>query len=391
MPWQEMKPMDQKLLFIADHLRGHFSHSELCRRYGISRKTGYKWLERYRQANLEGLKEQSRRPHRSPLTTPYSLRKAIIELRNKYRVPLGAKKIRAILEQRFPNQVVPSKSTIYNILNAEGLVKHRKRRTRVSPYPQPFDPVTAPNELWSTDYKGQFKLGNGQWCYPLTVMDHHSRYLLGCQGVKGTKTQIARSCFIKLFKEYGLPQRIRSDNGVPFASRATAGLSKLSIWWIRLGIVPERIEPGKPQQNGRHERMHRTMKRATTRPASASFAAQQRQFEAFRREYNEQRPHEGLGQTTPSSHYVRSVREYPSRLPQPIYPDYFDIKQVHSCGVIAAHGGQVYVSHLLTGEQVGIEEIDDGKWEIYFGPIRLGSYDLRDKQGWDTPYWTVKV
>ncbi len=256
MPWQEIKSMEQKILFIADHLRGGYTHTALCQRYGISRKTGYKWLERYQHNELSGLEERSRKPHQSPLSTPYTIRKAIIELRTKSRITLGAKKIRALLQQRFPNQTLPSKTTIYNILNAEGLVHQQKPRRKVSPYPQPFDPVDKPNEVWSADYKGQIKLGKGQWCYPLTVMDHHSRYLLGCKGVSGTATQMARQCFTRLFKHYGLPRRIRSDNGVPFATRSAGGLSSLSIWWIRLGIIPERIQPGRPQQNGRHERMH---------------------------------------------------------------------------------------------------------------------------------------
>ena len=391
MPWQEIKPMDQKILFIADHLRGHYSHTDLCKRYGISRKTGYKWLKRYQQHEWEGLEERSRRPHQSPLSTPYPIRKKIIQLRTQSRVPLGAKKIRALLARHFPNQILPSKSTIYNILHAEGLVQKQKRCGKIRPYPQPFAPVNEPNEVWSADYKGQFKLGSGQWCYPLTVMDHDSRFLLGCQGVTGTTGVLARKHFTQLFKEYGLPRRIRTDNGVPFASRATGGLSSLSVWWIRLGIVPERIEPGKPQQNGRHERMHRTLKQATTYPAAASFAVQQRRFDAFRSEYNDERPHEALGQCTPASYYQASPRAYPSTLPALEYPDYFIVKPVCSSGVVYAHAGQVYVSHLLTGEYVGIEEIDDGVWDIYFGPVRLGSYDVREKKGGMTPYWTLKV
>lgn len=391
MPWRETKPMEQKTLFIADHLRGLYSHSELCERYGISRKTGYKWLQRYQQYELEGLQERSRRPHQSPLRTPYLIRQAIMEIRRKGREPMGAKKIRTLLAQRFPSQVLPSKTTIYNILNGEGLIHQHKRRSRVSPYRQPFAAVDEANTVWSSDYKGQFKLGNGQWCYPLTVMDHHSRYLLGCQGLSGTGTAMARQYFTRLFREYGMPQRIRTDNGVPFASRAVGGLSRLSIWWIRLGIVPERIEPGKPQQNGRHERMHRTLKRATLRPVSTSLRAQQRRFDLFRQEYNHERPHEALGQTPPACHFQPSSRQYPKILPQPHYPDYFIVKQVRSSGIVYAHAGQVYISHLLGGERVGIEEVDDGIWDIYFGPVRLGSYDLRDQKGGKTPYWTLKV
>lgn len=270
-------------------------------------------------------------------------------------------------------------------------MEQRKKRSRVSPYSQPFAPVNETNEVWSVDYKGQFKLGNGQWCYPLTVMDHYSRYLLACDGSSGTGTKEARTHFTKLFRKYGLPRRIRSDNGVPFASRATAGLSSLSIWWIRLGVLPERIEPGKPQQNGCHERMHRTLKRATVKPMAASFATQQRRFNQFISEYNQVRPHEALGQTTPASHYHASPREYPKKLPIIEYPDYFVVKPVCSSGVIYVHNGQVYVSHLLTGESVGMEEVDDGVWDIYFGPIRLGGFDLRENKGGKTPYWTLKV
>jgi transposase InsO family protein len=381
--------MDQKVLFIADHLRGLYNHTELCKRYGISRKTGYKWLGRYHQYQLDGFEERSRRPHQSPLSTPYPVRKAIIELRQKGRQPPGAKKIHALLAQRFPDQPLPSKSTIYNILNSEGLVQRRRRRSRVSPYPQPFAPVNEPNEVWSTDYKGQFRLGNGQWCYPLTVMDHYSRYLLGCHSFPGITIQATQAHFIRLFREYGLPRRIRSDNGIPFASRAAGGLSRLSMWWIRLGILPERIEPGRPQQNGRHERMHRTLKQATARPPASTTAAQQRRFVEFQAEYNQERPHEALGQTPPASHYRAAPRQYPEKLPELEYPSYYVIKPVSPSGVVYAHNGQIYVSHLLGGERVGMEEVADGVWTIHFGPVRLGCIDLREKKGGKISYWTM--
>ncbi|WP_026186332.1 integrase core domain-containing protein [Thioalkalivibrio thiocyanodenitrificans] len=391
MPWRDLRPMDEKILFIGEHLRGLYSHSELCERYGISRKTGYKWICRYQAQQLEGLQERSRRPLHSPEAIPYTLRKAIIELRQQGRDAPGAKKIQAQLSARFPAERVPSKSTIYNILRAAGLTEPRRRRRRVSPYPQPFGPVHKPNELWSADYKGQFRLGNAQWCYPLTVMDHHSRYLLGCRGEQATDTASAQRYLRRLFREHGLPRRIRSDNGAPFASTAAAGLSRLSIWWIRLGIVPERIEAGKPQQNGRHERMHRTLKQATARPASANRRAQQRLFDQFRDHYNHHRPHEALGQEVPARHYCDSPRPYPERLPQLLYPGHVQVKVVSHSGVVYAHGGQIYLSHLLAGERVGLEEIDDGVWEIHFGPLRLGAVDLREKQGGKTPYWTLRL
>lgn len=391
MPWNEVTPMDEKVLFIADDLRDIYTHSELCRRYGISRKTGYKWLERYRKSALAGLEERSRRPHDSPSATPYAIRKAIIDLRRESRVALGAKKIRALLLQRFPDLALPSKSTIYNILNAEGLVEPQKRRRRISRYPHPLAPAQQANDIWSVDYKGQFQLGSRQWCYPLTVMDHYSRYLLGCHGSTRISGKEARACFVTLFREYGLPQRIRSDNGPPFASNAVAGLSSLSVWWIRLGILPERIEPGKPQQNGRHERMHRTLKQATLFPISATLSAQQRRFDAFRHEYNYERPHEALKQTPPAAHFRPSPRVYPSKLPDIDYPAWFVVKRVGSQGTVYAHNGQVYVSNLLAGEHVGMEEVGDGIWDIYFGPVRLGGYDIRDVKGGKTPYWTIKV
>lgn len=391
MPWKEVKPMEQKILFIADYLREVSSISELCAYYGISRKTGYKWIQRYAQLGMDGLSEQSRSPATCPTKTPYHIQQAIIELRQQFQTTPGAKKLRVLLAQRYPDEVVPSKSTIYNILNRAGLVTSRRRRRRVSLYPQPFAPVHQVNEVWSVDYKGQFKLGNGQWCYPLTVMDHQSRYLCGCEALKGTRLKATQAAFIRLFRQYGLPERIRSDNGVPFASTARGGLSRLSLWWIRLGILPERIEPGKPQQNGRHERMHLTLKEAATRPPSANMTAQQQRLDRFRAEYNEQRPHEALDQNTPASCYSPSLRAYPERLPELHYPDYFEVRKVSSNGVVYWHNKMVYVSHLLKGELVGLEQIDDEIWNVYFGPVTLGRFDETDIKGKTVPYITVKV
>lgn len=390
MPWTEVKPMQQKVLFIADYLRELASLSELCRQYGISRKTGYKWIQRFDEQGIDGLNEQSRKPSHCPAQTPYAIQQAIIELRQQFQITPGAKKLQALLARRYPNEVIPSTSTIYNILNRAGLVQSRRRRRRVSPYPQPFAPVTQPNELWSVDYKGQFKLRTGSWCYPLTVMDHHSRYLCGCQALKGPKLNDTKAVFTQLFKEYGLPERIRSDNGTPFASTACGGLSQLSIWWIKLGIRPERIKPGKPQQNGQHERMHRTLKKAATRPPSPSMKLQQQRFDAFCREYNEQRPHEALNQQTPASQYTRSAREYPKRLPKLEYPDYFDVKKVSHSGVVYWRNKMLYVSHLLDQENIGMEQIDEGIWQVYFGPVKLGQFDERQFES-NHDYLTLKL
>ena len=393
MPWQDVKPMDQKILFIADYLRGAgVSFSDLCQRYSISRKTGYKWINRYRDQGADGLEEQSRRPRTSPLAIPYAVCKEIVAIRTGYRFKPGPKKIQAKLKQRFPSQEPPSLTSIYNVLKREGLVQPRRRRARVPAYPNPFQKVEAANDLWTVDFKGQFRMGDGRWCYPLTVMDHHSRYLLGCQGLKGTGTTDSRKVFRRLFEEYGLPQRIRSDNGVPFASKAAGGLSRLSIWWVKLGILPERIQPGKPQQNGQHERMHRTLKQVVTTPTSPTMAAQQRQLDQFRYEYNEERPHEALGLELPISHYRASPRPYPSRLPELVYPDYCNVLKVRQSGVVYWSGGQVYVSHLLAGEHVGMEEVDDGIWDVYFGELRLGGFDQHKVGGRNgRSYWSLRV
>lgn len=391
MPWKEVNPMQQRVLFIADYLRQISNFSDLCGDYGISRKTGYKWVSRFQSGGIEGLSEHSSRPVHSPVKTPYRIEQKIIELRQQFKTTPGAKKIQVLLGRQYRHEEIPSKSTIYNILNRSGLVETRRRRRRVSPYPQPFAPVEQLNELWSVDYKGQFKLRNGQWCYPLTVMDHQSRYLCGCDALAGPRLRETKACFIRLFRTYGLPERIRSDNGVPFASTACAGLSRLSMWWIRLGIMPERIELGKPQQNGRHERMHRTLKKAATRPPSRSMRAQQRRFDRFMHEYNEQRPHEALNQQTPGSQYCKSPRAYPERLPSLEYPGYYDVRKVAANGTVNWHNKMVYISHLMVGERIGLEEIADGDWAIYYGPVKVGALNEKQVRGKGTPYLSIKV
>jgi len=382
--------MDQKIQFIADWLRGVSSVSDLCDAYNISRKTGYKWLKRYDRAGIDGLHEANRKPHASPHRTPYAIRQAILELRTRGGMILGPKKIQALLRQKFPNETPPSKTTIYNILHAEGVVPKRRRRQRVAPYPKPFAPVSSTNVVWSADFKGQFRLHNGFYCYPLTVMDHHSRYLLCCQGFEGPRLHDTKAAFKRLFREYGLPERIRTDNGVPFASRAAGGLSRLSIWWLTLGILPERIEPGRPQQNGRHERMHRTLKQAATQPPEHDLEAQQRRFDMFRECYNSERPHEALGQEPPSSCYKPSTRRY-SEHPEPLtYPEYFVVRRVQGSGIVYLRGHRVYVTHLLEGYDVGLNEVAQGLWEVYFGPLRLGSFDERDAQQKSVSYLSLK-
>lgn len=390
MPWNEVKPMDEKVKFIADYLRGEMAFKALCGLYGISRKTGYKWVRRYRALGCDGLQAQSRRPHSSAVT-PYVVRQAVLELRNYKGDVLGAKKILPLLATRFTESQLPSQTTIYNILKAAGRVTSRRRINRTPRSIQPLKAATNVNQLWSVDYKGQFKLGNGQWCYPLTIMDHASRYLLSCQGFSGTTGIEAKAVFEQLFRQYGLPERIRSDNGTPFASVGVGGLSKLSIWWIRLGIVPERITPGQPQQNGRHERMHRTLKLRIGQPGAEDLAQQQVILDEFRRHYNDERLHEALGQQVPNSVYRNSRRPYPDKLPELMYPDYFEKGRVCQSGLIYWRSLRVYIGYLLRGEWVGLELIGEGLWDVYFGPIRLGSFDEREVKGAKKDYLTLKV
>lgn len=388
MPWTELRPMDQRVLFIADYLREADSMTGLCAEYGISRKTGYKWLARYRHDGMEGLADQSRRPQSQPSALPHAVRRTILELRQKSRVPLGAKKIQALLQQRYPDQPPPSCTTIYNILKQAELVEPRRTIRRVPCHATPLSSTTQPNALWSADYKGQFRLRNGHWCYPLTVMDHASRYLLSCEGLKGPRFKETKAVFERLFHEHGLPERLRTDNGIPFASTGSGGLSQLSIWWIRLGIIPERIEKGRPEQNGRHERMHRTLKRAVVTPAASNERSQQQRFTRFCREYNHERPHEALQQQTPSQRYQPSARPYPETLPELVYPSWMSAQHVSSGGIMYALGQRIYVGYLLIGETVGLECIADGVWQVYFGPVKLGRFDEREAKG---DYLTLKV
>ncbi len=372
MPWIERKPMDEKLLLIADYLRQSSDFTTLCRRYGVSRKTGYKWVARYRDQGLPGLDEASRRPKVNPTQLPWVVRQAIVELRGRGTIELGPKKIQALLLQRFPDQPVPCRTTIYNVLKQAGLVTPRSRRRRVSRAPGSLRPADTPNVLWSADFKGQFLMGNGQWCYPLTVMDHASRYLLGCQALPGVRQADSKAVFERLFREFGLPDRLRTDNGAPFASLGVAGLSRFSIWWIRLGIQPERITPGRPQQNGRHERMHRTLKRTVIQPPAGNAKAQQGRFDQFCGEYNTQRPHEALGQRPPAAVYAPSLRPFPQQLPEMHYPSTLHRHRVSSSGLIYWRGLRIYIGAVLGGQHIGLEAMTDGVWNAYFGTVHLG-------------------
>lgn len=371
MPWSQTSPMDQRTQFIADYLRESLSVTELCVLYGVSRKTGYKWIDRYLRCGPAGLEEHSRAPRNSPNQTPEDIVAAIIEARRRH-PSWGGKKLLALLAKRHPPTSLPGRSTVCDILNRHGLVSRRRQRRRIGHPGKPTSAILAPNDVWSADFKGQFKTQDGRYCYPLTVTDGFSRYLLGCQALGSTAVKEAKPVFTRLFKEFGLPKRIRTDNGVPFATNTLARLSQLSAWWVRLGVLPELIQPGKPQQNGRHERMHRTLKAETTRPPAGSLPAQQRKFNCFQQEFNHERPHEALDQQTPGSIYTPSSREMPNPLPPLEYPDRFEVRYVSANGGIRWNADWVNVSIVCAGEYVGLEEIDDGIWNVYFGPLKLG-------------------
>jgi transposase InsO family protein len=371
MPWLETDPVTERKRFILEAEGGLFSFAELCRRHGISSKTGYKWLGRYELEGPDGLADRSHRPHSCPHATDPQVIEAAFKLR-KQRPSWGAGKILGRLGTLHPEWSLPAPQTLHKHFVREGLVKKR-RRSRRRPHPgRPTAPFDAPNSIWSADFKGHFKTLDGVYNYPLTVQDGCSRFLLGCRGLSGTTYAGSRATFTRLFQEYGLPDRIRTDNGTPFASMALGRLSRLSIWWIKLGILPDLIEPASPHQNGRHERMHRDLKAETTIPPAANRSAQQRRFNAFREDFNHVRPHEALGQKTPASVYELSMRPFPSKLEPPDYPTHFEVRKVSTNGGIRWSSAWVNVSHLLGGEPAGLEEVYNDVWAVYFGSVTLG-------------------
>jgi putative transposase len=374
MPWREVCPMDEKMEFIGALLGRAENMTELCERFGISRKTGYKLRARYRAEGAAGIAERSRAPQVIPWAVSAAQAEAIIGVRRAH-ASWGPKKLRANLRDRAPEQDWPAPSTIGELLRRQGLSQPRKRRRCASPSPSPLPTAATANDLWCIDFKGWFRTAEGVRCDPLTVTDAFSRYLLCLKSVARPDHANCRGELERVFREYGLPHAIRSDNGAPFASVGAGGLSRLSVWWVKLGIAPERIEPGQPQQNGRHERMHRTLKAECASPPAATAAAQQRRFDAFRAEFNHQRPHEALGQTTPARHYTPSARAYPNRLEDPHYPTDFELRRVRSNGEIRWQGELVFIGEALIGEVIGLMETEDGDAEVYFGPVSLGIID----------------
>jgi transposase InsO family protein len=368
--------MDERANFVFEARRGDLSISELCRRYGISRPTGYKWLLR-RSAGLEALKDRSHRPHTCPHQISAEVEQRIVELRKRRR--WGAPKLQRLLEQELG--WAPAIATIHRILDRRGLVQHRKpRRSREKPARTPFE-ADRPNALWTADFKGHFRTRDGLICHPLTIQDACSRFLLECRALPTASLDPTLSCFRRAFRTYGLPDRIRTDNGSPFASASSIGrLSRLSAWWIQLGITPELIQPGKPQQNGRHERMHRTLKREATYPPRLNLHGQQQRFNDFRHVFNEERPHQALGQKTPASIYRPSERLLPKRPAAIEYPSHFEVRWVSQLGNIRWKVNVVFVSHLLRYQPVGLEQIASRLWSVYYGPHTLGWLDESDNR-----------
>lgn len=377
MPWKKTEPPMERARFIALHEEGLYSMSELCERLGVSRKTGYKWLERYQAEGLAGLGDQSRKPHSCPHRTAPKTEAALIRAREAHPT-WGPKKLLPYLARTQPELALPAQSTAGEVLKRRGLVTTRKRRRKpVHPGTTPLA-AEAPNDVWQADFKGQFPTRNGSLCYPLTVTDAHSRFLLECRALASTEQASAQAVFAKVFAEYGLPQAIRTDNGVPFSGPAIGGLSRLSVWWVKLGIQHQLITPGRPQENGQHERMHRTLKAETTRPPDWDLRGQQGRFDSFRTEFNQERPHEALEQRTPGSLYVPAARELPSRLPEPDYEGHLYVRRVSPRGTISFSSRPLFLSEVLAGEQVGLEEVEDGVWSVYFYELLLGRFHVRD-------------
>ena len=377
MPWKEKSPMNERTRFLSDHLSGLHSVSELCRKYGISRKTGYKWIARYEADGPPGLGERTSRPLSISHSTPEPIVRELLAARERHPT-WGAKKLLALLQRKHPTWRLPAKSTAHDILKRHGLVPRPKRRRRRAHPGRPVTEFTRPNLIWTADFKGQFKTKDGLYCYPLTIQDGYSRFLFAVKGLRAPTIALTKPVFRRLFKRFGLPERIRTDNGAPFAANALGRLSRLSVWFIELGIVPEFIEPGKPQQNGRHERMHRTLKRDTTRPPANTLRSQQRRFDAFLLEFNTVRPHEALDQRTPADLYRPSKRRYSPR-PGPItYPAHFELRKVSKNGGIRWNARRIPVSHLLAGHNVGLEEVDHRVFDVFFGPLWLGRFHEAD-------------
>lgn len=378
MPWPERSPVDLRMQFVTEWQMGCWTMTQLCADYQISRKTGYKWVERYEASGPHGLHDQSRRPHHSPRATDPALVEALVALRMRH-PRWGAKKLLVVAARRDRHAAWPCRSTVCDVLKARGLVVPTRRRPPAVHTPSPLAPITRVNETWTTDFKGEFRTGDGVYCYPLTLRDGWSRFVLRCDALVSRSYAETRRRFERAFAEYGLPERLRSDNGGPFASTGLARLSRLSVWWMRLGIVPERIAPGHPEQNGSHEQFHAVLKAETTRPPAAHAGAQQRRFARFCLEYNQERPHEALRDAVPASCYQPSPRALPARLPALDYPGHCEIRRVSTVGTVSWRNRPLFLSEALAGEDVAFDEVEDGIWTLRFATVALARYDDRHR------------
>jgi transposase InsO family protein len=376
MAWKETHVEEERMKFVAACLdeESDWTMSELCEAFGVSRKTGYKWLERHGLFGLEGLRDRSRAPKTHPNAVAAEVVERLLKLRRRHRF-WGPRKIVASLRRKDPAISWPAPSTAGDILKRHGLVHARRRRRATVAQATGLSEPQGANDQWSADFKGWFRTGDGQRCDPLTIADGFSRFLLRCRVVERPDEENTRPVFRSTFREYGLPRVLRTDNGSPFASTGLGGLTALSAWWVKLGIGLERIEPGEPQQNGRHERMHETLKQETARPPRSNGRAQQRAFEQFRYVYNFERPHEALRDTPPAEWYEASPRPYPEREPEVEYPGHFEIRQVRTSGEIKWRNEFLYVSQALVGEPVGLEPMTDRHWRMFFASVPLGLLD----------------
>ena len=373
MPWQQRFPVDLRHEFVRAWLTGRSTMTALCDQFGVSRTCGYKWVERYDAEGRAGLADRSRRPHHSPRTVDPALVAQVCAARRRHPT-WSAHKLLVILRTAAPTVPWPSRSTVCALLKRSGLVRARRRRDRVRSPAAPLASITHANAVWTTDFKGEFRTGDRAYCYPFTLRDGFSRLVLRCDGLPSKHTTGVRRSFERAFAEFGLPERIRSDNGGPFAAPGLTRLSRLAVWWVRLGIVPERIALGHPEQNGSHEQFHRVLKAETTRPPAATLAAQHRRFQRFRREYNELRPHDALQDHCPIDYYVPSPRPLPRRLPALSYPGHYEVRRVSSCGTVSWRDRALYLTEALAGEDVALEEVDDAIWTVWFATLRIARF-----------------
>ncbi len=371
MGWTETCAVDERMRFVIAAEKHEESFAAVCRRFGVSRRVGYKWLARYEEAGVAGLYDHSRAPLHHPQSIVDEIAERCLAVRRAH-PSWGPVKVRAYLGRRAPATDWPAASTIGELFDREGLTVKRKLRRRSPPSSAPFAHCEAANDVWCIDFKGWFLTGDGRRCEPLTLTDAHSRYLLRCQALARTDTDHVWPVLDAAFREFGLPQHLRSDNGSPFASRGAGGLSRLSVKLIKAGVTPERIAPGKPQQNGRHERMHLTLLQEVANPPAPSLREQHKRLRSFQRLYNEERPHQALDNATPAERYQASARRFGGVLREPEYGDDQEVRRVRHNGEIKLNGHMIYISEALVSEPIALAEDETG-WTVSYGPVALGT------------------